>query len=77
MKPFNCRHYIRITLFNEQTSDGLKKAISDLTSQGLGKSSIPRSLIQGILPKIGPRNCPNQSYVRRITDSGHAPGVGG
>src|SRR6202167_1511891 len=25
--------YIRITLFNEQTSDGLKKAISDLTSQ--------------------------------------------
>jgi carboxyl-terminal processing protease len=25
--------YIRITLFNEQTTDGLKKAISDLTSQ--------------------------------------------
>ena len=31
--------YIRITLFNEQTSDGLKKAISDLTSQ-LGADKI-------------------------------------
>jgi carboxyl-terminal processing protease len=31
--------YIRITQFNEQTSDGLKKAISDLTSQ-LGSDKI-------------------------------------
>ena len=31
----------------------------------------------GILSKIRPRNCPNQSYVRCITDSGPAPGVGG
>jgi hypothetical protein len=44
---------------------------------GIGKSSIPQPLIPGILSKIRPRNCPNQSYVRRITDSGHAPGVGG
>ena len=33
--------------------------------------------IPSILSKIRPRNCPNQSYVRRITDSGRAPGVGG
>jgi hypothetical protein len=34
-------------------------------------------LIPGILSKIRPRNCPNQSYVHSITDSGPAPGVGG
>jgi hypothetical protein len=34
-------------------------------------------LIRGVLSKIRPRNCPNQSYVHRITDSGPAPGVGG
>jgi Reverse transcriptase (RNA-dependent DNA polymerase)/LysR substrate binding domain len=33
-------------------------------------------LILGFLSKIRPRNCPNRSYVRCITDSGHAPGVG-
>ena len=34
-------------------------------------------LIPDVLSKIRPRNCPNQSYVRCITDSGPAPGVGG
>jgi hypothetical protein len=34
-------------------------------------------LIPGVLSKIRPRNCPDQSYVRCITDSGPAPGVGG
>jgi len=34
-------------------------------------------LIPGTLSKIRPRNCPNQSYVPCITDSGPAPGVGG
>jgi hypothetical protein len=29
----------------------------------------PTVLIPGILSKIRPRNCPNQSYVHRITDS--------
>ena len=33
-------------------------------------------LIPGVPSKIRPRNCPNQSYVHRITDSGPAPGVG-
>ena len=37
----------------------------------------PTVLIPGILSKIRPRNCPNQSYVRCITDIGPAPGVGG
>jgi len=36
----------------------------------------PTVLIPGILSKIRPRNCPNQSYVLCITDSGPAPGVG-
>jgi hypothetical protein len=34
-------------------------------------------LIPDILSKIRPRNCPNQPYLRCITDSGPAPGVGG
>jgi hypothetical protein len=37
----------------------------------------PTVLIPGILSKIRPRNCPNQSYVLCITDSGPRAGVGG
>ena len=37
----------------------------------------PTVLIPDVLSKIRPRNCPNQSYVHCITDSGPAPGVGG
>jgi hypothetical protein len=41
------------------------------------KIADPAALIPGILSKIRPRNCPDQSYLSCMTDSGPAPGVGG
>ena len=59
------------------TSDRIGAANVEWGQQRNWKVVDPTVLIPGILSKIRPRNCPNQSYVHRITDSGPAPGVGG
>ena len=51
------------------TSDRIGAANVEWGQQRNWKVVDPTVLIPGILSKIRPRNCPNQSYVRCITDS--------
>ena len=54
--------YIRITQFNEQTTDGLKKAISDLTSQ-LGTDKIKGFVID---LRNNPAACSTRRFRSRM-----------
>src|SRR5258708_23084888 len=53
--------YVRITQFNEQTSDGLKKAIADITSQ------VPNEKLRGYVVDL--RNNPGGLLDQAISVS--------